>query len=135
MVAHGQTDVTGSTAPSSRSESPSDTDVIQRSREYYFAILPDSGVYHVAHDGETLCRLPLYGRNRRYKRGSEQVIPPELRLCRSCDTAFHRELALAKAHIREEPAALAGVERQRTGPFSKRELAELLLNFRERPSA
>lgn len=112
------------------SEPPSDTAAIQHTREYYFAILAGSDVYHVAHEGVTTCGVDLHGERRWFKRGSERTIPPELRLCRDCDATFHRELALSKAHIREELATLSGFERDGSGPFKKEELAELLATFR-----
>ena len=79
----------------------------------------------------TTCGVDLHGERRWFERGSERTIPPELRLCRDCDATFHRELALSKAHIRDELAALAGFELDRSWPFKKDELAGLLAAFRE----
>lgn len=113
-------------------ESRTDTDAIRFTKEYYFAILEGSDVYHIAHDGETVCSMSLGEQTSRwFKRGSENVIPPEMRLCHFCESGYHRELALSKAHIREELASLAGTERTESGSFSKQELAELLAAFRE----
>lgn len=117
-------------AESSGVSTRSDTAAIQGSRQYYFAILPRGDVYHIAHDGDTLCSIDLHGKDRWFRRGSEQLIPASLRLCRRCDAAFHRELALSKAHIREEIAAIAGIDRRASGTFTKRELADLLAALR-----
>ena len=112
-------------------EPTTDAAAIKRTKEYYFAILEGSEVYHIAHDGEAACGIRLAEqRSRWFKRGSEQLIPLEMRLCESCDSAFHRELALSKAHMREELARLAGIERRERGQFSKEELAELLAGIR-----
>ena len=110
-----------------------DSAAIQRSTEYYYAILEGSGVYHIASDGATVCSLTLAEQESRwFKRGSEAVIPRELRLCERCDAGFHRELARSKAHIREELAELAGTGRETSGPFTKAELADLLVGLRRR---
>lgn len=106
------------------------TDAVQHTPDYYVAILPGRGVYHVANDGETVCGIALHEKDRWFKRGSDKLVPPEVRLCRDCEAQFHREFALSKAHIREELAARAGFERERTGPFGKEELARLLAAFR-----
>jgi hypothetical protein len=109
----------------------SDTDAIQNSTAYYFAILPESTVYHVAHDGETLCSEALHEKDRWYKRGSENVIPPTHRLCQHCDAEFHRELTLSRRHIEDE--LMARIGRTRTGGerLSTEDLASLLKRLRE----
>lgn len=113
------------------SQPTTDAAAIKRTKEYYSAILEGGEVYHIAHDGGTACGIRLAEqRSRWFTRGSEQLIPPEMRRCESWDSAFHRELALSKAHMREELAGLAGVERQERGQFSKAELAELLAGIR-----
>lgn len=108
-----------------------DTDAIQDSKAYYFAILPGSTVYHVAHDGETLCAEALHEKDRWYKRGSENLIPPTHRLCQHCDAEFHRELTLSRRHIEDELMARIGRERTGGERLSKADLACLLERLRE----
>lgn len=108
----------------------SDTDAIQDSPDYYFAILPGSAVYHIAHDGETLCQEALHEKDRWYKRGSENVIPAELRLCQRCDAEFHRELTLSRHHIEDELMARIGRDRTGGDHLSKEDLAGLLKELR-----
>lgn|GEM_PF-6569132 len=108
----------------------SDTGAIQDSPNYYFAILPGSAVYHVAHDGESLCGEALHEKDRWYKRGSENVIPPGLRLCQRCDAEFHRELTLSRRHIEDELMTRIGRDRTGGDRLSKEDLAGLLKELR-----